>query len=419
MKQTFLFTFLLCLITLSCETDSYTEYTVSADAPNTKSTISSDDAVAQVKEFLSGWNVNTRGDMVEREIGAVYAWRTNEIFPSSSFTRNTTSTQLPDTLLYIVNFENEEGFALVSADADRPDIVAFIEHGSLAPGQEIENPGFQLFLNGYAKYSRFQPFEPIRPRPGTEPQLVWRFDMHIPPMLTTQWSQGAPYNKFCFTPSGNHASAGCIPVALGQIVAYHQFPTSYDGHVYDWDSILQDSTVSVYDVSASNSVGHLIHDIGILVNTYYGEGGSESYEWTVPNMWNSFGYHYQSSSSCDFDSLRVNLARNNPVCMFGFGIVDGFTIGHAWVIDGIAIRSQYNLSEYINDPILPFFPHPIEQSYNLVHCNWGWGGLDDGYFIYEALNQKFDTSTNTISEFEVNFYDIHRVHWQIHPETDN
>lgn len=105
--------------------------------------------------------------------------------------------------------------------------------------------------------------------------------------------------------------------------------------------------------------------------------------------------------------------------MFGFGIVDGFTIGHAWVIDGIAIRSQYNLSEYINDPILPFFPHPIEQSYNLVHCNWGWGGLDDGYFIYEALNQKFDTSTNTISEFEVNFYDIHRVHWQIHPETDN
>ena len=59
MKQTFLFTFLLCLITLSCETDSYTEYTVSADAPNTKSTISSDDAVAQVKEFLSGWNVNT------------------------------------------------------------------------------------------------------------------------------------------------------------------------------------------------------------------------------------------------------------------------------------------------------------------------------------------------------------------------
>ena len=80
---------------------------------------------------------------------------------------------------------------------------------------------------------------------------------NISPMLNTRWGQHAPYNKFCFTSTGEQAVTGCLAIAVAQIAAYYQHPTSFNGHSYDWDAILSADTVSVSDVQASNSVGHL------------------------------------------------------------------------------------------------------------------------------------------------------------------
>ncbi len=394
------------------------------------STITSAEAVVNVKKFLSDWN-STRSDFVLREVSSVYAWRSNEICFDGNITRSSVGSALPDTLLYIVNFDKEEGFALVSADSYDPGVVAFVENGSLMPGQSLENPGLQLFLEGYKKLRAYPPLpeidttqlKPFRPRPQipeTEENLMWKFDCHILPMLTTNWHQRAPYNDSCFTSSGIKAPAGCTSVALAQIVAYHRHPSSFGGHSYKWDSILQTDNVSYNNLEACKSVAQLMHDIGEQVNITYNEKSSGVYHYKIPNLWNNFGYHHiNNSSACSFDSIKTNLSDNNPVYISCSGYLGDEYVGHSWVIDGLAIRSLYDLNVSTNDnTTFPYFPYAKIKSVNLVHCNWGWGGLYNGYFLYDALNKQFDLTSNTTSDFIIDFDNRVRMYTQIYPSVD-
>lgn len=58
----------------------------------------------------------------------------------------------------------------------------------------------------------------------------------------------------------------------------------------------------------------------------------------------------------------------------------GRSEGHAWVIDQCIHQEQklYNgKGEYV-----------MTDNRILVHCNWGWGGTDDGYYF----DGVFDTN---------------------------
>lgn len=427
MKQSLFYLVLCAFILLSCERNTYQDYMPERFEGHSSVRISPQEAVEQVKNFLSAWADETRGGVPQKEIGEVYAWRTSDIYPSKHGTRGTLSSLLPDTLLYIVNMENEEGYALVSADASKPDVVAFVEQGSLCPGQEIENPGFQLFLEGFTRYS--EPPVPILDSITQKPFLkdsvkvkshtIWKYDMRVLPLLTTQWSQRYPYNKYCVLSSGWLAPAGCAPVALGQIVAYHRYPSSYAGHEYDWDSILEYDKVPEYDLTACNSVAHLINDIGLSIGIQYTSDAGGVNDADIHRLWNKFDYHYHESNTCSFDSLKASLKRHEPVLIYGRGTYNGNYTGHCWVIDGIAVMSQYDLDTPVCSSVPPYPPYVKINSYKLVHCNWGWGGLDDGYFLYDALEKKFDASSHTTSDIEVVINDVRGVQWQIRPLINN
>lgn len=49
------------------------------------------------------------------------------------------------------------------------------------------------------------------------------------------------------------------------------------------------------------------------------------------------------------------------------GIRVGYKGGHAWVYDGLIVATKDN------------------KTYNLVHCNWGWGGYKNGYYLSKAF----------------------------------
>jgi hypothetical protein len=284
--------FLFGLIALvACEAELETEKANSLGDGNrmTRSglTISPEEAAAQALEFrndIMEQSGQTRGQKAEKGVTSVYAWRSSEIAPKS-MTRSTASELLPDTLLYIVNFEDSCGYALVSADALVPGVAAYIEKGNLSPDLEIDNPGFKSFLEGYGKYicdSIRSISDSLRHHEGTlmfmdtahvtgpEPYTPYRLIYYVAPLLTTEWGQGAPYNNECpIFGYELHCVAGCVAVAAAQVVAYHRYPNSYNGHIYNWDAILSESTVSNSDPIASQSVAELIHDIGVLAQTSY------------------------------------------------------------------------------------------------------------------------------------------------------
>lgn len=96
----------------------------------------------------------------------------------------------------------------------------------------------------------------------------------------------------------------------------------------------------------------------------------------------SFGFALPSKAKSTFDLLgynNVNLKwgyNENTVmksldsgCPVFMSAVAGIVDGHAWVIDGYKIRN-YTSPE-----------GRIDKTQNIVHCNWGWLGNSNGYFV--------------------------------------
>ena len=151
---------------------------------------------AKALDFVSDLRKETRSGTEGLSVSSVYAWRACDIFPQTRFEEGEPSS---DTLLYIVNFDNNNGYALVSAN-DNFDVVAYIESGNLKPTDEIDNPGFQLFLEGVTMYFASQlsdPPYPFGPFPNDSlspfdpfPNLDdWHTIAFYAPLLSTNWGQ--------------------------------------------------------------------------------------------------------------------------------------------------------------------------------------------------------------------------------------
>lgn len=370
-------------------------------------TISAEDAKQQALTFLYSMKNVTRSAEFDKHVSSVYAWRSKEIYEGET-TRSSAMTSLPDTLLYIVNFESEKGYALVSASPKIPGVVAYVEDGSLFPDDDIDNPGFKIFLDGYREY--FGQIDTIG-NPYQE-SVVPLFEIEYcdGPLLTTNWGQTSPYNNYCFTSNGEQAVAGCVAIAIGQIAAYHHFPSHLitNGDSLDWNAIMQYEHIPVSDSLACHNVALLVHDIGLLVDMSYGTNSSSAFFSNVEDALSSYGYHFQREYFAEFDSIQADIRRGHPVYMRGTReyIQDGELkySGHAWVVDGVAVKSMY-VDSYGNGESLPEL---YKITKNLIHCNWGWNGNNNGYFIIGAFENMYylddDHITTGYRPYNINNY---------------
>ena len=378
--------------------------------------ISPEDAIQQALAFVNGMESSTRSNESDKRVSSVYAWRSTDIY-SDDIVRGVTTTTLPDTLLYIVNFEENSGYALVSASNKVPGVMAYIENGSLTPNDEIDNPGFQLFLEGYREYvlsdrefvptdSIVGPSGPYQPVPGH----FYEVEYSAGPLLTTNWGQREPYNNNCPIINNQHALAGCVAIAIAQITGYHRYPSqpvNY-GTPYNWNSIMQYDQVPTTDSVACANVAMLVHDVGLLVNMNYGQNSSGAYFYNVADAWSDYDYHYQKKYSADFDSIMVDISNERPVFMVGERETSQGNKGHAWVVDGVAIKSLYLERGHGGGSTI------IKLTQNLIHCNWGWYGDKNGYFIIGAFQNRYNLDNDGIESgfkaYNINNYVYRKIY---------
>jgi hypothetical protein len=213
---------------------------------------------------------------------------------------------------------------------------------------------------------------------------ILRSFIAIDPLVSTKWGQASSndscpgaYNHHCPHPEiCPSCPAGCVAVAMAQIMRYWTFPTNipWRCNQFDWSNmpnqiIGHDNT---YYIQQREATSRLISDCGTSVHTNYCPSGCES---SVPydSMCNviialrdTFGYSESmqlkyKSSETDWESILINeLQQSRPLLYFGAG-----TGGHAFVCDGC-----------IADP---------SQQLYWFHFNWGWTGTADGYFVLSAL----------------------------------
>ena len=204
----------------------------------------------------------------------------------------------------------------------------------------------------------------------------------IGPLMGTEWSQEEPFNV-----GASNELAGCVPIAVGQIVYYHQYPEDR----YDWDEM-----TSIY----SDAFEYFILDIRNLCNVEYNSDATSSTYSDAYSAFKSLGYTATKNTSHTATTLSTSIKSSNPVYMQGVNSDTG--IGHAWVCEGyenIAYKGVISMIPDVKYSIVST-SSSLYQEYtfsitnttlintddygNFFYMNMGWGGDNNGWYRSNA-----------------------------------
>lgn len=295
-------------------------------------------------------------------------------------------------LMYIVNFEDNMGTAVLSADARTSDVILCVtESGTLSVQDFVEANDFMMSENVETKtegndegdftadigeltvpsillssiISDIGNYNGQQIKPLTKSlSNATKYG----PLLTTKWTQKSLIDKTDplfnrFTP--NNYPAGCVVIAVAQIllnVTNFTFTCS-DGSICERNTMLTVATNSSPNYEGTEEAkiqaGKFVYELGAskaLCDVSYSANGSSSNANKAVRTLEAF-LLFNVDKKLGFgakDKTNVtNMIRaGKPV--FVSGLKKGEVNGHTWVVDG-------EWGDYF-------------------HINWGWNGLYDGYF---------------------------------------
>lgn len=289
-----------------------------------------------------------------------------------------------DCLVYYICNLQPEGWALVSAtDAVTP-LLGYNPTGRYELRPEMDN--INAWMNGYAKDIKKAVDEKDKPikewAKMDDGSIATRASgSRVDPLITVNWNQGNPYNKYCPSDANGRAVVGCVAVAMAQAMSVAQYPKrptgefsythgtygtlyiNYDEEpAYDWSAIISGA-------NAKDDVAKLLYHCGVSVRMDYSPDGSGTQSSYVPGaLKRNFAYpdattfHSRESYEGDWEQLVIDeLEAGRVVYYSGYDPNKGY--GHAFNLDGYDGNSMY-------------------------HVNWGWGGANNGYFTINGLRDQ-------------------------------
>lgn len=205
----------------------------------------------------------------------------------------------------------------------------------------------------------------------------------VSPLLKSKWGQSNGYNQF--TP--NNYPAGCVSVALGQIMRFHQYPKTFD-----WSSMSYEYP--------TETTAHFLREIGENVEMDYDNTGSSSnIDKACKALRNKYGYTTARIVSHDITEVYNQIRMGRPVYMRGYdssGFLGLKHKGHAWVCDGftsyqtrreITVMCLQNCPTENTPGFVQAYPTFDEgESRRYLSMNWGWNGKHNGYFYDDKVN---------------------------------
>jgi len=211
----------------------------------------------------------------------------------------------------------------------------------------------------------------------------------VSPLISAVWDQGSPYNGMCpVGPPGTNlgtAVTGCVAVGMAQVIHYFAYPPTGIGSVTyndsDYGDIYANFEDAYYDYEnmpddyGNEEVQELLFHCGVSVEMDYGPDGSGAAggpftPLDYPSAFSALQEHFGYQESMQFIEkieysneewigiIKSELENNRPVIYDACANVGC----HTWNVDGY--QGDY------------------------LHCNWGWGGYGNGYFLMDNLNPE-------------------------------
>ena len=312
--------------------------------------------------------------------------------------RHPSVTQTDTPAFYVFNATDKHGYVIISGDDRTAPVLGYADSGSFDADNLSE--GLAWLLQSYEEQLLSTSASDEEQMPSTSGsrqkapgELARR---NISPLLSTLWNQGNPYNLLCPRyynedgTEGDRSATGCVATAIAQVMGYYRYPEktlrvipgymqTYDtsqgtknvrlnsipaGSVIDWDHILPDYNGGNFLEEEKTAIAQLMYWVGLGCKMDYGSQSGAGFSEGVKALINYFGYDdgshiaYRGQYTIDgwSELLYRELQDCHPIAFAGTNSGGA----HAFVIDGYDIDG-------------------------LFHLNWGWGGLDNGYFRIDIL----------------------------------
>jgi hypothetical protein len=211
-------------------------------------------------------------------------------------------------------------------------------------------------------------------------------------LIATSWTQSEPYNYYApLNTNGHRGFAGCVPVAMGQILRFHKQPAhvansktgdsyfdEYPGSGqtlwmtnaglanYDWPNMPYRVSVSS-PIEQQEAVGQLLFHCAVAVRAQFASDGTGALPEAIsPAFRNYFDYacgEFESREAYPGDrwyqKVKSEIDANRPVF---YSFISTET-GHAVVCDGY-------------QSTIVVWPY----TYGYIHLNFGWDGAGDAWY---------------------------------------
>lgn len=290
-----------------------------------------------------------------------------------------------------------DGWVLLSSNTKVTPILAHIPSYE-KPVYDSLPPATQELINGYEEhiayindhYSKYDIDVRWLECENLDFRSNYTNTTQVGPLLSEKWDQtnisyypcssGIMYNKFCpyvDAPSQcDRAAAGCVAVAIAQIMHYWNWPyaalvpTTVGGSVtelkfYNWEK-MPDMLNITTPMDEVDMVAGFLRDCGYKLDMDYGvsSGATDANALHTLEAWgydeNTLELRSKWNTSGWTNKLRSNIDAGKPVYYGGRSQTIGGE-GHAFVVDGY--RTGYG---------------PI------YHINFGWGGYANGWYNIDS-----------------------------------
>lgn len=333
------------------------------------------------------------------------------IISSNNFQQRRANGRQKDTLMYVFNFTNNQGFAVVSADSRTVGLLAVTDKGHYNQSESSQNENFKMFME-FAENYVSNSTKIARVKPPKDGFILVKDSTHqsenyIGPYISVRWGQENPEGIFC-----NNGYCGCANTAMAQIMSYYEFPAgiylTYQGadvtyQELNWPEIKKHIS-SLPHICTSSSETHNV--IGRLCKQLVTLNGSNDYDLnatgTAPSNVNVTytNLGYQTSGWQNYNDARgliYPFLLNQGVIQVR-GVQNEQSTGHEWVMDGAYVlfyehfswtKPAGSLADWTLDS------HTTE-THTYYHLNWGWNGDSNGYFYAGVFDTtrglNYDTS---------------------------
>ena len=432
----FLLLALFAALLAACSQDPLSNALPEPPAPADPHKIPVEKALGELEELLRVIDAPETRSGGARRVASVEALGDSALARASRAGNDAAAAAEIGDLVYIANFQNGEGYAILGADDRIESVIAVTERGSLTPAQlaaaangqydGVEAPPVVPEIGDYLieRIGEIHKYDSLTswidgPTLVDKTYGAWYAVSQKGPYCKMKWGQDAPYNMKTPVKDGQNCVVGCVAVALGQIVAtnyYNKYypgntspePSTFGGQSINWSEIFNaikrysnnPNSRRYYFTTEDNSevraVAGFLSGIGSAIGMEYGVSSSSASRHDAARFLKAMGFRDVDIYYFSEGKLKEMVAdRGLPTYIRGSGL-DG---GHAWVVDGVKKWNREVTYRYTN----PVSSGTKTEEKQLYHCNFGWAGICDGYYYAGSVfNPRGNPQEREIGDRESN-----------------